>query len=98
MRIYLGTCRSIQVGRGRKVHQSQGGEGREAKGGACSQSGERAIACTRRGGEPYKEGLSKGRLEESGQARSPWCHRGRGGAGPCSRVVYTKLQRAWPLT
>src|SRR5713226_1412393 len=98
MRTYLGTCRSIQVGRGRKAHQNQGGEGRKAKGGACSQSGERAIACTRRGGEPHKEGLYKGRLEESRQARRPWCHRRWGGAGRCSRLVYTKLQQEWRRT
>src|SRR5258708_34651653 len=102
MRIYLGTCRSIQVGRGRKVHQSQGGEGTEAKGGACSKSGERAIACTRRGGEALKEGHSKGSLEESRQcavqARRPWCHRRWGGAGRCSRLVYTKLQQEWRRT
>ncbi len=67
MRTSLGTGRSDQVGRGRKAHQIQGREGREAKGGACSQSRERAIARRGRGGGTPKESPSKGRLEKSRQ-------------------------------
>lgn len=97
MHTSLGTGRIDQVGRRLKGQQSQGGEGREAKGGACSQSGERAIARRRRGDDHPKESHSKGRLEESRQcavkARGPRCHCCWGCASSCSRRVYTRLQQ-----
>ena len=93
----LGTGRIKQVGRRRKGQQIQGREGGEAKGGACSQSRERAIARRRRGDAHPKESHSKGRLEESRQctvkARGPRCHRRWGCARSCSRTVYTRLQQ-----
>lgn len=74
MRTFPGTGGIKQVGRWLEDLQSKGGQGREAKGGACPQGRERATARRRRGGEPRKESLSK---EESPQCEARWprCHR-----------------------